>query len=588
MKTKRPQSALWSSVQRDVRWVAMLGVLAVSPFSGCEDQNASALWNEYTQDPDRHQNLPNVSYAGYQYGETPIPDIEGPIYDVREYGATGDGTTDDGPAIRAALDAVGPDGGVVYFPRGRYLIDGMLFVHTDHTVLRGEDRNESELIFTKPLAQAWGVRTLRPTRNLTAAQKQVVEGIRRDYGDVIPPGPERWPSAWSWSGGLIWFTPKSSNTYRDDPSAPVTAFSEAWRLGAELGRVAEPAKRGDRVLVLDAQPAVKEGDFIAVRMSDPGNFSLARHLSGDGPWAEAYDWAQRNPAGFPNGFRSSMIWVVEVASVDGSQITLRQPLRTDLRPEWNPVAFALGDTIRESGIENLTLRFERKHEWVPDGHNIYPGWNGPWFNSAIHCWLRDVTMINVDNGPGVSASKCVTMTGFRLEADRPEMMAHHHGTTCRNLSHDCLFSDFEILTKPLHGLNTEQMSSGNVWSRGQMAHGTFDTHRNLPFDSVRTEIVINNDGNHGGTGGPVMGGRFAHWNIEITNGREYILGWANALPDGAIVGLRGAPIVWDSMPTLTPVGEELSRARVESVGEVPSPANLYEAQRRFRLSNTSN
>jgi hypothetical protein len=42
---------------------------------------------------------------------------------VRDYGATGDGTTDDAPAIQNAIDAAGAaGGGVVYFPPGTYRV----------------------------------------------------------------------------------------------------------------------------------------------------------------------------------------------------------------------------------------------------------------------------------------------------------------------------------------------------------------------------------------------------------------------------------------------------------------------------------
>src|SRR5204863_7640783 len=36
------------------------------------------------------------------------------VYDVKDYGATGDGVTDDAPAIRAAISAVPTQGGIVY------------------------------------------------------------------------------------------------------------------------------------------------------------------------------------------------------------------------------------------------------------------------------------------------------------------------------------------------------------------------------------------------------------------------------------------------------------------------------------------
>lgn len=44
---------------------------------------------------------------------------------VKNYGARGDGTTDDGPAIRAALADLKP-GETLYFPTGTYLLDAPL------------------------------------------------------------------------------------------------------------------------------------------------------------------------------------------------------------------------------------------------------------------------------------------------------------------------------------------------------------------------------------------------------------------------------------------------------------------------------
>ena len=44
-----------------------------------------------------------------------------PTINVLDYGAKGDGTTDDGPAIQLAINAL-PNGGSVFIPEGEYLI----------------------------------------------------------------------------------------------------------------------------------------------------------------------------------------------------------------------------------------------------------------------------------------------------------------------------------------------------------------------------------------------------------------------------------------------------------------------------------
>ncbi|EIP98279.1 hypothetical protein OpiT1DRAFT_02732 [Opitutaceae bacterium TAV1] len=547
----RPATAV---LVRNIVLAAMLLHVAGTPLR-------ASLWDEYAASPDTHPNIPNCSWAGYQYGEKPIPSPDGPLINVRDHGAMGDGSADDTAAIRAALASVDPArGGVIWFPDGTYNVSGVLFVNTDRTVLRGQSRDATRIHFTRPLSTAFR------------------DGKIRIAG--APPD-RRLPSRWSWSGGLVWFTPASKATWTTQ------RLTEGWDAGPSLGAVSASARRGDRTLVLATPPpadALRPGDFIILRQNDtrPQNPTLIKNLCGDGPWADAYDWAQKTHAGYQRAVH--LQWVVEVAAIDGTRLTLRQPLRSDVRSEWQPQVSLLGPVIRESGIENLTLGYARERVWTPALHNVDEGWNAPWFNAAIHCWLRNVTLIDADNGPGTAASKCVTLTGFTLKASRPALSKHHHATTCRTRSFDILFQDFAIETTPMHGLNVEHFSAGNVWSHGTMSHGTFDTHRNFPYDNIRTRITLNNDGNHGGVGGPPMGARFVNWNIKVTNNRNYMIGWANLMPQGAIVGLQGAAIVTDARPEETPTGD-LARCRIENPGAVPDPPDLYEAQLRLRLSS---
>jgi len=62
----------------------------------------------------------------------PIQDKGGQNYDVKAYGAVGDGATDDTAAVQAAITAAdAANGGIIYFPSGTYLISSALSIPND-------------------------------------------------------------------------------------------------------------------------------------------------------------------------------------------------------------------------------------------------------------------------------------------------------------------------------------------------------------------------------------------------------------------------------------------------------------------------
>lgn len=56
-------------------------------------------------------------------------------HNVRDFGAVGDGATDDTAALQRAIDAAAPAGGVVFVPPGKYLCAGNLTIHASVTLL---------------------------------------------------------------------------------------------------------------------------------------------------------------------------------------------------------------------------------------------------------------------------------------------------------------------------------------------------------------------------------------------------------------------------------------------------------------------
>src|SRR5688500_16283099 len=104
--------------------------LAVLFFIAAFTVNAQAvapLWKDFEKAKQSGATpvLPDFSYAGYHFSEREIPDMSGKRhFNVTDFGAKpGDSYYDDA-GIQAAIDAAekDPQGGVVFFPSGKYLI----------------------------------------------------------------------------------------------------------------------------------------------------------------------------------------------------------------------------------------------------------------------------------------------------------------------------------------------------------------------------------------------------------------------------------------------------------------------------------
>jgi hypothetical protein len=124
-------------------------------------------------------------------------------------------------------------------------------------------------------------------------------------------------------------------------------------------------------------------------------------------------------------------------------------------------------------------------------------------------------------------------------------------------------------------------NTGNVWRKGVMKHGTFDMHRGMPFDLIRTDITVNNDGHHGGDEnyGPLQGVHVVHWNIRAT-GRSDLVYETDVMPLGALVGIQGVRADNEVSEENHVKGNK--GAIVSDDGVVPSPPDLFQAELDFR------
>jgi hypothetical protein len=485
---------------------------------------AAEHWAAYVRSPDTSTRLPNVSYAGYRYGARATGRAPAKVVNVKQapFGAAGDGKTDDTAAIRRAIDSVEGEGGVVYLPDGDYRISGVLFVHGSGTVVRGESQARTRLLFTQTLDESMG------------------------------PSMAGSFSRWEWAGGLLWFAPRSRQTYRpgtgaaaDRPeiwsgSSPDWA-RRGWPVGAPLAKIVEPASRGDRSLMVADTSRLAPGDLVFLTVPASESLLAAGWFSS----TEGGRLVNRRREG-PSVVR----WPVEITRIQGSMVTLAQPLRFDVPPAMTtgdgPVpilqAIPAGQTIRDVGVEQLTLVMQRQRPWGGTVHLAEPfGWNGPFFLNTVHGFARQVTVVNGDLGMGTVASKNISLEQVDLRSEGLSAgLTPHRALAIRAQSHDVLVQGLSM-DKRWVGVRLE--GSGFVLSNGR---GHFGNMTGQAVDTVLTELT------ELGEGPPAASG-------SLTQSGERLIGWNLRRP--------GLP------------SEERTTQLAPGV-----PSNLYEAQRRLRLS----
>ena len=496
----------------------------------------------------RHPWLPWVASAGSEEGAGPFPDPAlrpgHAVVAAREFGAIPDDQHEDGAAITAALREVGErGGGVVRLEAGRYVLDQPVRLSHDDVALVGEGAQRTRLLLRKSLSE-WD------------------ESTGQDG-----PGTH----VYSWSGGMIWCEPMTRTDGFDRLPVRGVWAATAARQGAASITVTGPD--ADRVGEL------APGDL--VRMEWNASATMCRLIGAD-PAFDDYPWWQWSRS-------VPMSRYVRVRNVVGRTLHLAQPLRLPILT-CSPVQVHLHPlTLQRIAVRSLAIVAATRAEAA---HLREPGFNGIAAEGVVGAEFTDIATENLDNAFVIARSQHVTIRG----ATSSGQVKAHHFVSIRDHSHDNLIESFQVGQRVWHGLSVQDMSSGNVFRMGRMHSGTFDSHRNLPFDTVRADIVITNTGVPGGDGmaGPFAGRRMVHWNIRIVGGRdpqrvERWSEWVNVPelhPYGALVGVRGAPIhqmppprrPWDgaNLP-LMPRG--IASALLLEVGGAPVEPDLYAAQR---------
>jgi hypothetical protein len=497
---------------------------AVSPTAGTPAGNtlSSDLWGQSGELWTPASRLPDVSYAGYQRGEQAIPTLA-VAASVKDFGARGDGVTDDTRAFQAAIQATAR--GAILVPAGRYVITDFITIAKPDLVLRGAGRDLTFLLFPQTLTD-----------------------VKPDWGATTT---GQRTSNYSWSGGYLVL----SGSFNQSTLATVTAT----------------ARRGDTWLSLSTTSGISVGQFVDVRVTDDDARSLSTWLYNDDPSSMAEMSAQ------------TARQVVRVEAVEAGRIRIDRPLRFETRPSFAPIVRSFRPTVTGSGFEDMTLEFPTT-PWLGEFTEL--GYNGVNVGTVAHCFVRRLRLVNAESGIFVSGVHN-TVEDVELLAAKPPYPANKYLTTTGCNGHhgisvsgaDNLITRFDLRMSYVHDLSVEGGgSAGNVFSAGRADDMAFDHHKKAPHGNLFTDIDAGAGNRIWRCGGGANLGRQSagwetFWNVRAAK--------ALAPPPS---GWGPWTMNFVGLTTTTASTKDLSATWFEAIDPARlSPGNLHAAQLARRL-----
>lgn len=346
---------------------------------------------------------------------------------ARDFGAIPDDDQDDTAALRTALAAMEP--GILQLDAGTYLLSDRLILNRDGIVLRGAGPDATILAFTRSLEDI----EPKPTTNTGG----------------------RPLSAYSWSGGLI--SLEGPRTDRGERISPLTPTDQPHTFDAT-----------------DADPAsLVPGTRVVVLLRDDESRSLTRLLNGG---------TLDDTGKFPP---PTVAQPTTLKAVDGRRIELEPlPIPIPARAEWKPM-LVRDQTLRSSGVENLTIRFPVTPY---EGHFTERGWNGIAMTGTSGCWVRDVIIDNPDSGIFVGAGHRNTLADITFRSQRPDTNSDtgHHGITLSGVMN--VAQDIRVDTRFIHDLTITSGSYMNVFERIEANDLSIDPHKRAPSFNLFADI----------------------------------------------------------------------------------------------------
>ncbi len=433
----------------------LLSLFLAAPVSA----ETSKLWGANGEAWTTSSRLPDFSFAGYQSSRKPIPTVAQSA-NVKDFGAKGDGKTDDTEAFLTALESM-PKGALVV-PAGKYKLTQVIRVMRRGIVIQGEGVDKTILFFPYPLEKAVGP------------------------GKTSAPG-----GSWSWDGGFIWF--------------------EGNNRGEHISDIIASARRGATVIKVADTERFHEGQKLRLLMYNTDG-GLGRELHAGQAKASALLHK-----------KLLVDFSCSVVSVGNGEVRIDRPIRTDVKKDWTATFETDAPTVEDVGIENLTISFPLTvyagHHDEPGYNGItFQSVSNGWVRN-VKVVNADSGIVFRENSKFCTVEN-FELTA--QEGRARGKWEGHHGIEVADLSQDNLITGFRIGPRFIHSFSVTSMACGNVFMKGSGTDMAFDHHRKAPYENLYTEIdtgVASDLWMSGGDedAGPFSGARETIWNVKAAS-----------------------------------------------------------------------
>lgn len=465
------------------------GCFAASAFA----QQEAKVFTEYKNNP-KQSILPDFSYVGYKNGEKQpnYKAVDVPIYDVTKFGAVANDNKSDKEAIEKAIEAARKSGGgVVFFPKGRFIVQdeyddlNSVWVSTSNTIFKGSGSGEggTELFMKTPLQP-----------------KDTTK---------------------------MWSTP------------PMFVFGSK-KAETKIGKITSDAQIGDFSFDVDETKGLAKGDWLLLTMRSKDEDAIRLDL---GDYKIDPTWKSLVNGGL------DLSVVHQIKSIKGNTITLAQPLAYPIKANlgWNVAKY---DCIEEVGIEDIAFvgnwktPFVHHRSWMDDS-----GFTLVNMRRIVNSWMQNCRFTNVsvgaviNNGANVSISNCkITGNGGH------EAITNAGGT-------NVLLSRITDEASQWHSVGSSKTAMNTVLHRVNYPATTcFESHASQPRNTLLDVVTGGLMMNRGGGALENMPNHMRNlvfWNYNKIN-KEYpeFSFWPNQrywkIPYPIMVGFHGTPTKFDA------------------------------------------